>query len=179
MGLLGPSLWSPTVTGDQSPRDQSAPAAVEFTTRVARYVETRRRLQGTLPPLDPQADATTVALHRRALARLIQQARREATAGEVFSEPVRRWVRQTLARARAEIGWRPDLHDEQDAPIRFRPRVNAIYPEAIPVAAVPPAVLAALPELPPGLAYRFLGPDLVLLDTDANLIVDFVRRAVP
>ncbi len=165
--------------GGAGPQAAAKGAVAEFTTRIARYVETHRRLEATLPPLDPQADAPSLAAHQRALARLLQQARRDARAGDLFTEPMRRWLRQTLARARAEAGWHPDRHDEAEAPLRFRPRVNAICPEALPVAAVPPAVLTALPELPPELAYRFVGPDLILLDSHANLIVDFVRRAVP
>lgn len=167
---------SPARRGEQ---DTPARAVAEFTTRVGRYVDTHRRLEATLPPLDPQADAQVVAAHQRALARLIQQARRGATAGDIFTDPVRRWVRQVLARARQETPWRPEAHDEADAPIRFRPRVNAPYPDSFPVAAVPPTVLQVLPELPPELAYRFVGRDLLLLDTHANLVVDFVRRAVP
>ncbi len=34
-------------------------------------------------------------------------------------------------------------------------------------------------ELPEGLEYRFMGNDLVLRDTKANLIADFINNAVP
>ena len=43
---------------------------------------------------------------------------------------------------------------------------------------VPPCVLAALPELPQELQYRFLGRDLLLVDIGANLIVDILPAAV-
>jgi hypothetical protein len=42
-----------------------------------------------------------------------------------------------------------------------------------------PAVLAAtLPRLPVGLAYRISGTDLVLLDVDAELVVDLLTGAL-
>ena len=45
---------------------------------------------------------------------------------------------------------------------------------------VPPlAVTAALPALPEGLQYKFIGRDLVLVDVDANVIVDVLPDAVP
>ena len=41
------------------------------------------------------------------------------------------------------------------------------------------SVLAALPPLPHELQYRFVGRDLVLVDTHADLVVDILRNAVP
>jgi hypothetical protein len=44
--------------------------------------------------------------------------------------------------------------------------------------ATPHVLLEALPELPDELQYRFVGLDLILLDVDANLIVDILPAAV-
>ena len=35
-----------------------------------------------------------------------------------------------------------------------------------------------LPKLPPELDYRFMGERLVLLDTHANIVVDFMEDAI-
>ena len=43
---------------------------------------------------------------------------------------------------------------------------------------VPPNILAALPKLPEDLEYRFVNRTMILLDTHANLIVDFVPNAI-
>jgi hypothetical protein len=53
------------------------------------------------------------------------------------------------------------------------------YPTTLPLVTVPAKLLRALPELPDGLEYRILGRHLILRDVKANLIVDFVRDAVP
>jgi hypothetical protein len=56
--------------------------------------------------------------------------------------------------------------------------VNAKYPDSAPLPTVPPNLLAALPKLPEGLEFRIINKDLILLDVDANLIVDFIRAAI-
>ena len=50
--------------------------------------------------------------------------------------------------------------------------VNAPYPVKAPLSTVPPSVLMALPTLPMGVEFRFVGRNLILLDTQVNLIVD-------
>jgi hypothetical protein len=44
---------------------------------------------------------------------------------------------------------------------------------------MPGNVLTALPPLPEGLEYRFVSRNLLLLDVQANLIVDFMPAAIP
>jgi hypothetical protein len=43
-----------------------------------------------------------------------------------------------------------------------------------PLTTVPPTLLLPLPQLPAGVAYRIIGHDFVLEDTEAGLIVDFI-----
>jgi hypothetical protein len=57
--------------------------------------------------------------------------------------------------------------------------VNGDYPSAAPLATVPPMLLAQLPRLPEEVEYRFFDRHLILLDVDANLIVDYIPNALP
>ena len=57
-------------------------------------------------------------------------------------------------------------------------RLNDVYPDGAPFATMPPLLLLQLPPLPAGLEYRFLGNAVILLDVDANLVVDFVPNAL-
>lgn len=57
--------------------------------------------------------------------------------------------------------------------------VNAVYPASAPLSSVPPKLLAALPKLPDGIDYRFCGQSLLLLDTESNLIIDYIEGAAP
>jgi hypothetical protein len=58
-------------------------------------------------------------------------------------------------------------------------KVNAVYAAGAPRSTVPPSVLATLPALPECLRYLFVGRDLILVDSVAQLIVDFLPAAAP
>ena len=57
--------------------------------------------------------------------------------------------------------------------------MNTPWPEDAPRATVPAQLLSSLYPLPEGLEYRFLDRHLVLLDGEANLIVDYILDVVP
>jgi hypothetical protein len=70
------------------------------------------------------------------------------------------------------------LQEDAPAPGAVPLEVNAKYPAGVPFATTPPNVLRALPRLPAGLEYRFVGKDLVLLDQPADVILDYIRNAI-
>jgi len=43
---------------------------------------------------------------------------------------------------------------------------------------VPPDLLAKLPKLPKPLEYRFVGGHLILHDSEASLVVDYLKEVV-
>ena len=67
--------------------------------------------------------------------------------------------------------------DEDSVPVAVR--VNAQYPSGAALSTVPASVLATLPQLPAPLQYRFVGRNLILLDSVAGLIVDFLPAGTP
>jgi hypothetical protein len=67
----------------------------------------------------------------------------------------------------------------QEVPSTIALHVNDDWPPDAPRATVPPRLLTSLYPLPDGLEYRFIDRHLVLLDTEALLIVDIVRDVVP
>jgi hypothetical protein len=67
---------------------------------------------------------------------------------------------------------------KEDAPAAITLKVNAKYPENAPLPTVPPNLLANLPQLPKDLEYRIVHRDLILRDVHANLIVDFIPKAI-
>jgi hypothetical protein len=68
--------------------------------------------------------------------------------------------------------------DDEPGEVAPRPRVNERYSWSWPSFA-PPPVLFGLPRLPEELQYRFVGRDLVLVDVEANLVVDVLPDAFP
>jgi hypothetical protein len=153
-----------------------------FTARVQQYVKLQKNVEASLPALKPTNEAARIAEHQHALARKIAQARSGAHQGDIFTEEVTRLFRRIIRdefqgpeaqRARRTI--RPD--DPSKVVVRLE--VNDVYPENIPLTTTPPTLLSKLPQLPQELAYRIVGRDLTLKDTDAGLIVDLIPNAIP
>lgn len=67
--------------------------------------------------------------------------------------------------------------DENPAGIVLK--VNGRYPDTVPISTVPPQVLQTLPKLREGMEYRFIGDALILLDTHAHVVADFIDDALP
>jgi hypothetical protein len=58
-------------------------------------------------------------------------------------------------------------------------RVNYPYPDAKEFTQIPPPLLLKLPQLPKELKYRFVNLHMLLVDSDNDLIVDYMLKAVP
>jgi hypothetical protein len=105
-------------------------------------------------------------------------ARASAKPGDIFGDVAP--VVKNVVREDAHLRTLRDRRAAMEEVPKFDPpKVNGAYPEKLPLATVPPLILDALPRLPEGLEYRFMGNDLILRDTKANLIADFINGAVP
>ena len=111
----------------------------------------------------------------RALAMRIRSARPDARPGDLFTPPIAMAIRRALdpeLRGDARLTAREAIRAE--APETFVLAVNADYPEGAARSTMPGRVLKILPQLPAGLEYRIVDTHLVLMDRDANIIVDYV-----
>lgn len=177
--LFGFGLGLGAIQKTTPPSNATAATLQEFTRRFDAYVALHRKLERTLPALPKQTDPTTIDTHQRSLSRLIQAARRGAKQGDVFRPAMQRLVRRLLRpifqgadglQIKNEI-----LDNEYKGNVKVL--VNGRYPDEVPVSMVPPQVLAQLPKLEEELEYRFILTTLILFDSHAHLIVDFVERA--
>jgi hypothetical protein len=150
-------------------------AAADFNARMSAYEALRGKLEEGLPRLEITADPAEILRAENLLAERIRKARRGARRGSIFSQPIRAAFRRAL-KSDVDAGVCESIRD--DNPGEFDYRINGTYPKYHPVSTVPPTVLAALPELPAGVYYRFLGQNLVLHDTHANVILDEIEHAV-
>lgn len=166
---------------DQTPVNPDAKILADFNDRVKAYIELRNKADNDAPKLKETKDAAKIQEARLALAAAIRNARATAKQGDIFSPDIEKKLRALLrpevkgpdgAKARAEI------LDEKPAVVL---KVNGDYPSKEPLSTVPPTILQALPPLPKdeGLEYRFVRTHMILLDTRANLIVDFLLNAIP
>jgi hypothetical protein len=150
-----------------SPACEPGPAAFgEFTERVQQYV----KLQKAMPRLRSTKHRKEIVERRHALAQHIRETRTSARPGDIFTPeaaaefrrviriafqgPNARSVRKTLRDGEPLSGWQLT--------------VNGDYPEHLPMTTVPPTLLLRLPQLPEEVAYRIIGHDFVLQDTEAK-----------
>jgi hypothetical protein len=165
----------------QEPRvNADAKTMVEFEKRVQEYVALHRKLEATLTNLPNEASPKQIDDHQRALGKLIQEARATAKPGDLFTPDMRRVVRRLLARVfRGPDGQqvKRSILDEYTGPARMQ--VNSRYPDDVPLSTVPAQVLQNLPTLPEDLEYRFVGDRLILLDSHAHIIADYVEKVFP
>jgi hypothetical protein len=148
---------------------------VDFTTRLASYDDLRSRLEKGLPPLKVTDYPAEIARTQRALARRIRVARRGARQGEIFTPAISAEFKKALTQV-VDANTRETIMD--DNPGSLPRRINRTYPNGEPFSTVPANVLVALPRLPDDIQYRFLGADLVLLDTRSNVILDRLPCAI-
>jgi len=155
------------------------PTIVEFTRAVHAYANLHHTVAAGLPPEEMCADPEEIQRRVGRLAQALRTERAEARAGDVFKPAIASLVRRRLADAVRQPLHRGDgltLHQApQDIP---RLEVNDAFPWTA-GHHMPPAILASLTPLPPELEYRFVYRDLVLLDVDANLVVDILEDALP
>jgi hypothetical protein len=181
MGLL-PMLLIPSGGAAQQPPSPNQSAVVQegFERRVAAYVKLHRQMQSELPALKETHSAAEITRHRADLALKIRAARAHARQGEIFTPAVSAEFRRLIARSmRGPQGRRILASLKRAKPVNLNVSVNQTYPAAAPLQSMPPTLLSNLPRLPPELDYRLAGRDLILRDTEANLVVDVIREALP
>ena len=147
----------------------------DFSTRVQSYFDLRSKLEEDLPPFRVTDDVAEIRRVRRALAEAIQAARHGAREGDIFSPSISREFKQVLALGMNAKTWAVIMDDN---PGELSNEINGNYPEGKPYSTVPGTILAALPVLPNGVEYRFLGRHLILLDVRANVILDRIPYAI-
>ena len=162
-------------------RELDAEGLKEFQEEVAEYLELRRQLDKMLAPLPPKAPPERVHAYQLGLEKLLAAKRARSKEGDLFVRKVRPLLRRLIREILAGPGGRTlraEIYDE--APGRtFRININTQYPSVLPLSTVPYRLLSALPPLPVEIQYRIVGRDLVLLDIDAQIVVDVLRNVVP
>ena len=175
---LGLFAGSERRTAAQTPVNPDAALLADFTARVKAYHDLRAKADNGTPPLKETKNPAEIEAAEKARAARIRAARATAKQGDIFTPAIEKKFRSLLK-------WETTGTDGakvKKAIVDEKPLVplvvNGEYPKAEPLATVPPAVLKALPELPDGIEYRFVRRHLILRDTQANLIVDFILNAI-
>jgi hypothetical protein len=166
-----------TAVGQERVNPQ-AEAMAKFSERVTAYLALQKKTESSLVSQKETSDPDKIKTRISTLANAIRAARPDAKPGDVFdgaSEQFRQMIRQDAK----DRSVRDAFASMEEVPKRKPPKVNDDYPENAALATVPPLILKRLQRLPDGVEYRFMGRDLILRDTKANLIVDVLHEAVP
>jgi len=157
------------------PSDASEARAVEaYEARVEDYRRLHRKLESSLPRIPKRGTTEQIDKNQRLLGELIKTARRDAKPGEFFTPEIQALARRVLASVLAgpdgKIAKSSIMDENPGLPTLV---LNERYPPSVPRSMMPPQVLAALPKLKEEIEYRFIGSRLILLDSEADIILDF------
>ena len=156
-------------------------AVATFEQHVKDYVKLREGLEDKLPKLPQDSKPEQIEAHKVSFQETVRTARTGAKHGDVFSPSVAEYIRATIrdrVQGAREAGVAPD---RLSRPRRkgVTVRVNYPYPESKELVEMPPTLLLRLPQLPKQVRYRFVGRNLLLVDRENGLIIDYMPNALP
>lgn len=170
-----PALAPPAVV---SPADKAAMKT--FDKQVKGYIELRNKVRDNAPKLSKESTPEQIQAYKTALELSLRNARANAKRGELFRPETADFIRRTLkiefqGRDRQEL--REKIFETETQGVVLR--VNYPYAQNAEMSEMPATLLTKLPKLPKELRYRFVGRNMLLVDRETNLIIDFMPEALP
>ena len=153
---------------------------VAFRERVKDYAKLRESIEAKMPKLSKESTPEQIQAHKTEFEERVRMARTEAKPGELFTPDIANFIRATI-KAEYQGTERKELRetvleaDNKGVPLR----VNYTYPENKELVEMSPTLLLKLPQLPKQLRYRFVGRNLLLVDRENDLIIDYMLNAIP
>jgi hypothetical protein len=180
LALAGASIPAVCMAQSVAPSD---PSIRRFNENVAAYLDLRHRVSAGLAPATLTANPRTLVKDVDELAARIRAARQGAREGDILTEDLGRLLRTRISETLRADGIGPAALLASDrrgtSPIPRRDlAVNRHY-EWNSGWEVPADLLGVLPPLPQALQYTVVNRDLLIVDIDADLVVDILRAAIP
>jgi hypothetical protein len=175
-----PDAAPPTerVVGPLSEADAAALATMND--RLKQYVDDHKKLEEGLPKLSKEASPEEIDKNQRAFEQRVREARKDARQGDIFGPEAQPVIRRLLAAVFAGPEGKELMASILDEnPVGMKLSVNMRYPDNVPISTVPPEVLQTLPRLSEDMEYRFIGRHLILLDSHAHVVADYIPDAMP
>lgn len=157
-------------------------AMEQFEQRVNAYAALRRVVATRTPPPTVSSDSGAILAAADALAEALRAARPQARAGDIFTphsaSAFRRRIEGVLKRNHRDLTDLLTAIDREAPPPAAQLTVNDRFDWQY-GALMPGDLIEALPPLPGFLQYRFVGRDLLLIDIEADLIIDILPTLWP
>jgi hypothetical protein len=172
-------LWALVATAHgQSINDKQVIKAFEG--EVNEYVSLRNKIKEKLPKLSKDSTPEQIHAFMTSFEEATRAARAGAKRGEIFKTEISTYVRTTLKmhfRGEDRVELRKTIFEAENEAIPLR--INYPYPQSQEFTEMPATLLLKLPQLPKELRYRFVGRNMLLVDRENNLIVDYMVDALP
>ena len=165
------SLWGGA--GCSKPPAEDTPTVPEFEKRIAAYLEVQKKATADLPALKRTDDPVEITAREVAMGAAIRAARANAKQGDIIVPETAAYLRKLVKEdLQSRTPEERKLMKDEIPP--FTPTVNQTYPSDHPLATFPATLLKLMPTLPEGLEYRLLANALIIRDTKANIIIDYI-----
>lgn len=168
------------------PETPIAEPLAQFDQGVSEYMKVRDHLADSLGSVDETRSQAEIAARSAALAAAITTARTSATQGQIFtpeaSVVIATMIKDEYRRRSDSLTESRQEHANEfreDGLPPFVPQVNQIFPTTYPLPTFDALLLPLLPKLPEHLEYRRVENFLLIRDSEANLIVDYMPDAFP
>lgn len=147
---------------------------------IKQYVALRESVRKKLPPLSKDSTPEQITAYQKQFVEALRAHRGSAKQGYMFTAPVAKYIRDLVRKEfkgtdRVEV--REAILEADTAGVPLK--VNYPYPETKELTQIPPTLLLTLPTLPKEVKYRFIQRNLLLVDTDNGLIIDYMTNALP
>ena len=151
-----------------------------FEKQVKEYVSVRNKLKENAPKLSKDSTPEQMQAYRTALEQSLLSARAGAKRGDVFRPEASDYIRRTLknefqGKDRKEL--RETMFETETQGVVLR--VNYPYAQTAELSEMPATLLTKLPQLPKEVRYRFVGRNMLLVDRESNVIIDYMPDALP
>src|ERR1044071_4903219 len=151
-----------------------------FEARVKEYVTMRESIDNKMPKLSKDAKPEEIEAHKMALQKAVQAARASAKQGDLFVPALAAHIREVI-KAETPPKVKQEVRETvKESEVKAVPlRVNSPYPDTREQVETPPTPLPRLPQLPKQVRYRYVGRNMLLVDRENGLIIDFMPDALP
>ena len=151
----------------------------DFKTRVDAYMKLRKDAVKDAPRLKETNDPAKIKASQDAMSVQIRAARATAKHGDILTPEIAAKFRRLLSpELKGDDGRDAKAIIKDDAPTNIPFKVNAKYPEGASVPTVPANLLVSLPTLPEPLQFRIIEKHLILVDEDADVILDYTLNVI-
>jgi hypothetical protein len=159
--------------------DPDAAVLQNFKARIDAYMKVRKEAVKDAPRLKETKDPAKIKAAQDGMNAQIVAARPDAKHGDVLTpEIVAKFRRLLNPELKGDDGRDAKAIIKDDAPTNITFKVNAKYPDGASLPSVPANLLANLPTLPEPLQYRIVDKHLILLDEDADVVVDYALNII-